>query len=79
VKRTARLGIVPLVAALLLACGGGRKAPPSLVPSSGVGGANQPHETTLDETLTELRTLLAPEGVDETLFSELKDEPFLTL
>jgi len=44
----------------------------SPVISQGVGGADQPGETTLDEALAELDALPIPEGVDEAVFSSLK-------
>ena len=73
--------------ALLLSCGGGKKPPAQLPASSFQLSAQHPDSsqltaessTTLDETLAELDALETPEGVDASLFSELKDEPYLTL
>ena len=77
-----KLTLTVVLAALLLSCGGGRQPPGQSSVVSGQSSVNRvapsfqtatPSETTLAEALAEIEVLEAPEGVDEAVFSQLKE------
>jgi len=66
------------VVLLLLSCGGGRKGsphPPSpgVSPGSPESAQQGAHEISLSEALSQLDALATPEGVDESVFAQLKE------